>query len=104
MQPRHCSYCRQAVTHSASRSGLLLHAQFTDVRRNALVGSLLTPLSPAPAAPPQAKTTKKIVLRMQCNECKQSCMKPLKVRRPSGQPLLPDSLPGSHGAPGGWQL
>ena len=28
---------------------------------------------------PQAKTTKKIVLRMQCAECKQTCMKGLKV-------------------------
>lgn len=27
----------------------------------------------------QAKTTKKIVLRMQCTECKQTCMKGLKV-------------------------
>lgn len=31
------------------------------------------------AYPPQAKTTKKIVLRMQCQECKQTCMKGLKV-------------------------
>ncbi len=29
----------------------------------------------------QAKTTKKIVLRMQCADCKQTCMKPIKVRR-----------------------
>ncbi len=28
----------------------------------------------------QAKTTKKIVLRMQCTDCKQTCMKPIKVR------------------------
>lgn len=28
----------------------------------------------------QAKTTKKIVLRMQCSECKAQCMKPIKVR------------------------
>jgi Ribosomal protein L44 len=27
----------------------------------------------------QAKTTKKIVLRMQCSDCKQTCMKPIKV-------------------------
>jgi ribosomal protein L44E len=27
----------------------------------------------------QAKTTKKIVLRLQCSECKQSSMKPIKV-------------------------
>lgn len=27
----------------------------------------------------QAKTTKKIVLRMQCQDCKQTCMKGLKV-------------------------
>ena len=29
----------------------------------------------------QAKTTKKIVLRMACTECKQTTMKPLKVKR-----------------------
>ena len=28
---------------------------------------------------PKAKTTKKIVLRMQCSDCKQTCMKGLKV-------------------------
>ncbi len=32
------------------------------------------------AAGLQAKTTKKIVLRMQCSECKGTCMKPIKVR------------------------
>ncbi len=45
------------------------------VRR--LVHNLLPPLGITPN--PQAKTTKKIVLRMQCQECKQTCMKGLKV-------------------------
>jgi ribosomal protein L44E len=39
--------------------------------------------APHMAAPdsrtPQAKTTKKVVLRMQCQECKQTCMKKIKV-------------------------
>jgi ribosomal protein L44E len=36
--------------------------------------------SPRCVLRPQAKTTKKIVLRMQCIECKTTCMKGLKVR------------------------
>lgn len=37
------------------------------------------PPTPCVTPTPQAKTTKKIVLRMQCQECKQTCMKGLKV-------------------------
>jgi hypothetical protein len=36
-------------------------------------------LPPPSCCAAQAKTTKKIVLRMQCQECKQTCMKGLKV-------------------------
>lgn len=41
---------------------------------------LTVSLLPPSLTEPQAKTTKKIVLRMQCTECKQTCMKGLKVR------------------------
>ena len=54
----------------------------------------------APAVAPQAKTTKKIVLRMQCAECKQTCMKGLKVRAAAGTGLR-RAAPGSPIRPAG---